>query len=56
MVSLAGGLAGIIHGEASIPGNWLAAIFYLIPLGKRCDEFTSYVGNASCLLIDTLPD
>jgi len=39
---VAGGLAGILHGEASIPGEWIEALVKreeLIELAERCADF-----------------
>jgi hypothetical protein len=55
IASLAGGLAGIIHGEAAIPKAWLAGIPCLADVGRRSEEFRSYIGQENCLLIGGLP-
>lgn len=55
LASLVGGLAGIIHGEASIPKAWRSGIRSTSYLGVRTEEFRSFVGEENCIRLNDIP-
>jgi hypothetical protein len=56
VASISGGLAGIVHGEASIPDDWHPGIHSPSFLRRRTEAFRSFIGQEGCLRIAGLPE